>query len=60
MRMFDIPGKQNLNMEIGDKIRVDDVGEKVGGILGEKGRAIGKAIDELTKDITIHVKRDPH
>ena len=46
--------RKNLNLEINDR-RIDDIGEKVGSIFGKKGQAIGKAIDDLTKDITIKI-----
>ena len=46
--------KHNLNLEINEH-RIEDVAEKVGSIFGEKGRAIGKSIDDLTKNVTIKI-----
>lgn len=48
-------GINTFNIEIGDKIRINDAGEKIGSLFGEKGRAMGKAIDDLTKDKTIRI-----
>lgn len=46
--------KKNLNVEIyGHKI--NDVAEKIGSLFGETGRVIGKAIDEVTKNVTIKI-----
>lgn len=56
MGFFDnLPGKQNLNIEIGDKLRINDVCEKLGSIFGEEGRRIGKELDDITKDKTIRI-----
>jgi hypothetical protein len=46
--------KNSLNIEIGDN-RIDDIAEKIGAIFGEEARQIGKAIDKLTKDVTIKI-----
>lgn len=48
-------GKQNFNIEFGDIIKINDAGEKIGGLFGETGRKIGKAIDDATKDKTIRI-----
>jgi hypothetical protein len=40
---------------LGVKILVNDIAEKVGSLFGEKGRKIGKDIDDNTKDIDIHI-----
>ena len=49
--------KQDLNFEIkaGKKSLgvTEDVATKIGSIFGEKGREIGRKIDEKTKGITI-------
>lgn len=46
--------KKNLNVDIyGHKI--NDVAEKIGSLFGEIGRSIGKAIDEVTKNVTIKI-----
>ena len=50
--------RNSLNIEIGDK-RIDDVAEKVGAILGEEYRQVGKFIDKLTKDVTIKIGDKP-
>ena len=47
--------KRNLNFEINEH-RIEDVAEKIGSIFGETGRNIGKAIDELTKNVTVKIK----
>lgn len=40
----------------GCRVEVKDVGEKIGAALGgERGRQIGRALDNKTKDVTIHV-----
>lgn len=46
--------KKNLNVEIYGH-RIDDVAEKIGSMFGETGRAIGKAIDGITKNVTIKI-----
>ena len=51
MGLFDYGG-QNINIKYGP-VRIRDVGEKVGSLFGEKGRKIGKAIDDLTKNVDI-------
>lgn len=48
-------GKQSFNIEFGDKVRINDAGEKIRGLFGETGRKIGKAIDDATKDKTIQI-----
>jgi hypothetical protein len=39
----------------GLKVEVKDVGEKIGGIFGERGSQIGKWIDDKTKDVKLHI-----
>ena len=46
--------KKNLNLEINGH-KINDVAEKVGSLFGETGRAIGKAIDGVTKNVTIKI-----
>jgi hypothetical protein len=49
---------QNLNVEINGH-RINDVAEKIGSLFfGEEGRKIGKAIDSVTKGITIRIGTD--
>lgn len=45
-------GENDFNIQIGD-FTVKDVAEKVGAFLGPVGKYTGKAIDALTKKITI-------
>ena len=47
--------KKNLNVQIGDHIQIKDAAELVGGLFGEQGRQIGRAIDDMTKDTTIKI-----
>ena len=35
--------------------KINDVAEKIGSLFGETGRAIGKAIDGVTKNVTIKI-----
>lgn len=43
----------NINAQVGP-VRVNRVAEKLGGLIGgEKGRKIGKKIDDLTNDVTV-------
>ena len=46
--------QHNFNITIND-YHIEDVAEKIGSIFGEKGRAVGKAIDDLTKSVTIKI-----
>ena len=46
--------KKNLDVEIYGH-RIDNVAEKVGSLFGESGRTIGKAIDSVTKNVTIKI-----
>ena len=47
--------RKKLNVEINGH-RITDVAEKIGAFFfGEKGREIGKAIDDVTKDVTIEI-----
>ena len=46
--------KKNLNVEIYGH-RIDDVAVKIGSLFGKTGRAIGKAIDGVTKNVTIKI-----
>jgi hypothetical protein len=54
--MFDF-FRESLNLEIGD-VRIEDVAEKIGAIISEEARQVGKFIDNLTKDVTIVIGRD--
>jgi len=47
----------NASVRLGEliKIQVRDVGEKIGSLFGEKGREVGKKIDDETKDVDIVV-----
>ncbi len=45
---------KNLNVEIYGH-RIDNVAEKIGSLFGETGTAIGKAIDSVTKNVTIRI-----
>jgi len=52
----------NLNLEI-NGYRINDAAEKIGALLfGDKGREIGRSIDNLTKDktIVIDIKADEY
>jgi predicted N-formylglutamate amidohydrolase len=46
--------KKDFNFEL-DNHRYENVAERIGVLFGEKGRAIGRMIDNLTKNITISV-----
>ncbi|MEG1870381.1 MAG: hypothetical protein RR192_00105 [Peptostreptococcaceae bacterium] len=46
-------GKKNLNVEFPGEIKVKDVATKIGSIFGEEAEAVGRTIDEATKNITI-------
>ena len=46
--------KKNLNVEIHGH-RIENVAEKIGTLFGVTGRAIGKAIDGMTKNVTIKI-----
>ena len=47
----------NLNIEINGFL-IENVAEKIGALFGEEARAIGKKIDDLTKDMTIRLDTD--
>jgi len=49
--------KKNLNVEIND-YKINDVAEKIGSLFGQTGRGIGKAIDNMTKNVTIKIGDD--
>jgi hypothetical protein len=56
--VIDVKGfLSSFNVEI-NGFRIDDVAEKIGALFGEEGRAIGKKIDDLTKDKTIKIEND--
>jgi hypothetical protein len=46
--------KKNLNVEIYG-YKIDDVAEKIGSLFGDAGRTVGKAIDDMTKNVTIKI-----
>jgi hypothetical protein len=44
----------HLKLEVNGVV-IEDAAEKVGAILGEEGRQVGKIIDRLTKNVTIKI-----
>ena len=46
--------KKNLNVEI-NGYKINDVAEKIGSLFGQTGRGIGRAIDGVTKNVTIKI-----
>jgi hypothetical protein len=49
--------RHKLNMEIGGR-RINDVASKLGGLFGNTGRKIGRAIDNGTKNVTIKIENN--
>ena len=47
-----INAKHDINVRVCN-VEVKDVAEKIGSCFGEKGKEIGKAIDDVTKDVTL-------
>jgi len=47
--------KRSLNLEINEH-RIEGVAEKVCSIFGKRGRIIGKAIDDVTNNVTIKIE----
>ncbi|MCL2199090.1 MAG: hypothetical protein FWB80_09220 [Defluviitaleaceae bacterium] len=50
--MDNMNNENNFNIQIGSFV-VKDVAEKVGAFLGPVGKYAGKAVDALTKKVTI-------
>jgi len=49
-----------FNINFFDKLVVKNAGEKIGGIFGKPGKAVGILVDVITKDKTINVGGNKH
>lgn len=53
-------GKKNINAELPDGIRIDNVATMLGLLLGDEWEVIGRAIDEATKNVTIKFEQSSY
>lgn len=51
-------GKKNINAELPGGIKINNIATKLASLLGDEWEAIGRVIDEATKNVTIKFEQE--